>query len=612
MAQVGTVVTYGPVTFSNVLTRRFRQEPVFDSGGQNVQYTRFSVHIVGHVHAIAATKGSQIESTYTDPMNLPDGRASASHKWIRWNLMQPRQQFVFISSNDTLLQAGPASGAVPAPPPSSTQYNQIDLNNGPRCLGFEIVQIIRNNVFRVEAEFEICLTECNNSLQNTNTSSVLSHCWSCTDDIDRNFYTRRTFSGTLRMATALLNPHSFRNVVLPPVQPGMRRDSMQFVAADDGVTLQYTITDQEVAFAPPKPATSWRLSHTESINREESSIGSYVSVDVTLAGDRDTDKNELIALAAAIIDAKVTGQAPRRSRIFLNYSITNETGDDGSTIHASARARRTHRKQEPAIAGVAIERLKPLNAGDLIAVAGIVGQYDPTLSRGARPGENLESHGPISLIAAFSTYLQSACGNQHELFRTPLAGEPGTAVAGPTVQVEAYTTDDLPGDTSVDWTTQDASDNVYTYYAVDSTYERAGMKIQLPIAQGSQSTGSLGGGTTGATSAFVSLAATQTQRVVRMEAERVGAPPSLPAPAEYWQENGINYYLLDSKIQVGAPERGPDGEYVFRERREYVYGTDYDPLQPNGNSQLRIGTNVNDSAGVYARVFNPAEWTAAP
>ena len=612
MAQVGTVVTYGPVTFSNVLTRKFRQEPVFDQGGQNVQYTRFSIHIVGHVHAIAATKGSQIESTYTDPMNLPDGRASASHKWIRWNLMQPRQSFTFISSNDTLLSAGPASLANPVPPPSSTQYSQVDLNNGPRCLGFEIVQVIRNNVFRVEAEFEVCVNECNNSLQNTNTSSVLSNCWSCTDDIDRNFYTRRTISGQLRVATAVLNPHSFRNIVLPPLQPGMRRDSMQFVAADDGLTLQYTITDQEVAFAAPKPATSWRVSHTESVSREESSIGSYVSVDVMLAGDRNADKNELISLAAAIIDAKCTGQAPRRSRIFLNYSITDETGDDGSTIHASARARRTHRKQEPAIAGVAIDRLKPLTAGDLIAVAGIVGQYDPELSRGARPGENLESHGPISLVGAFSTYLQSACGNQHELFRTPLAQEPGTPIAGPTVNVEAYTTADLPGDESIDWTTADASDNVYTYYAVDSTYERAGMVVQLPIAQGSQSTGSLGGGTTGATSAFVTLAATQTQRVVRMEAERVGAPPSLPAPAEYWQENGINYYLLDSQVQVGAPERGPDGEYVFRERREYRYGADYDPLLVNGSSSLRVGANVNDLAGVYERVFSPAEWSAAP
>lgn len=615
MAQTGTVVSYNGVTFVNVLTRRFRQEPIYDSSGQNVQYTRFSISIVGHVHANPAVKASTVYSTYTDPMNLTQGTASGSHKWIRWRLSQPRGNFAFLASGgEPLLRAGPASNVNPAPPPSSNQFTEVDLNNGPKCTSFEIVHIANNNVFRVEAEFEICLVECNDQLQNLNTSSVLSNAWSCSDDIDRNFYTRRTFSGQLRVATSLLNPHAFRNLVLPPLQPGMRRESMQFVAAEDGLTLNYTITDQEVAFAPPKPATSWRVNHVESIQRDESGLGVYVSVDVTLGGDRNVDKAQLIALAAAIIDAKVTGFAPRKSRIFLHYSIADETSDDTSVIHASARARRTPDKNLNAIAGVQLDRLKPITAGDLIAVAGIVGQYDPKLSRGTRAGEVLETHGPIGLVAAFSTYLQSSCSSQHELYRAPLVPDPGTPIAGPTVQVEAYTTAEISDDTSTNWVTLDSSDNVYTFYRVDSTWNRYGMRAHCPVAYGSVSGyPSMGGGTfptPTATSVVVSLSDTLTQRVVRMEAERVGMEPSFPAPVEVWQDGEITYTLLDSKIAMGAPERDPDGNEVFREKREYIYAASQDPVAL-GRS-LRVGRNVNDSAGVYEKLFNPNDWTFLP
>ena len=620
MATIGTEVFYGPIEFRNVMTRSFRQMPEFDDAGQNVIYHKYLIRIVGYVHGSAPARAhidpqimDYVYSTWIDPAAVDNtgntmGDAALSHRMIRWSLMQPRQAFLMRTGGQVLLQAFPASTTNPQPPPSSVSMTDIDVNNGPRCVELDITQIVRNSIYRVEAEFEICKVECNAQSTNSNNTLVLSNIWSCVDDIDRNFMTTRTISGTIRLATSLVNPHAFRNFAMPPLQPGMSRESMQFVATDDGLRLAYTIVDREVAFAPPKPATSWSMRHTESVSRE-GAIGSYVTVDVTLAGDRNVDKNALISVAAAIIDAKIGGD-PKTKRILQKYEITNEISNDGSIIHASAAAKRTTEKNVVAIAGVQIEKLKPIEAADLANVAAIVGQYDRNLSRGARPGEVLESHGPIGLVAAFSTFLQTPCSPDHELYKQELTDDPGTATTGQTgPSLAAYTTQTLPTDGSTSWPSDEASDNVYTYYQMESTFQRRGMKAHMPIAAGT--------GATGATAVIVSLGKTLSQRIIRMKAERVGSPPSFPQAQASFADAGqgssssiVNYTLLDSVFRILVPERDPDGNKIYSEEREYIYGADRDPIEA-GVVGLTAGVNPNDSESLYTRAFGGADWTGS-
>ena len=115
----------------------------------------------------------------------------------------------------------------------------------------------------MEAEFEICKLECDEFGNAYNTSGVLNNRWSVIDDIDGNFRTTRKWSGVLRAATSTINANSFRGFVVPPLQPGLYRDSMSFRVSEDGLNLRYEITDIEAFFSPPAPATKWSMEHTE-------------------------------------------------------------------------------------------------------------------------------------------------------------------------------------------------------------------------------------------------------------------------------------------------------------------------------------------------------------
>jgi hypothetical protein len=620
MSVPGTVITYGSqtvVTLYNVITRGYRQQPVFDTAGQNVIYHKHIINVTGWCHGspvarahIDANLGDYVQSTYINPADTTGESAALSHRMIRYILMQPRQAFTMKCGNDTLLQAFPMSTVVPVAPPSSTSQTDVDVNNGPRCTEVNISQIVANKIFRVDCEFEICKVECDASGRDTNSSLVLSNVWSCTDDVDRNFMTTRTIAGTARMSTSLVNPHSFRNVVIPPLQPGMRRDSMQFIATDDGLNLQYTVVDKEVAFAPPKPATSWHMRHTESVSRSETGIAPIVSLDITLGGDANCDKSQLISIAAAIIDAKITPAAGNKARIILNYAIAEETSDDSNIIHATCTAKRTPDKDIAALAGIQIDKLKPIDAADLAKVAAIVGNYDRSLSRGSRPGDTLETHGPVALVAAFSTFLQSPCSADHAIYQQQLTSDPGTPVTGPTVTPTAYTTATIPGDQSTAWATADSSDNVYVAYQMESTYERRGMRAHCPVAQGStvgaapptSFAGSVAAASQ-ATSVIISLAPTIVTRVIRMVGERLGRQPVFPSPADTFTDGQVNYTFLDERRMVGTPERDADGNLTYREQREYTYAADRDPLGTNA-SALRAGVNPNDSFGLFSYAFS--------
>jgi len=614
----GTTVTYGPVTLSNVVTRQFRQEPVYDRGEQSVMYHRFLVAVTGYCHGDPQPQQSGNQGPYTLPADTAGQSAALSHQKIRHALLHPRQPFainVGVSGGNqaTLLSAIPAAYVNPNPPPSTTEISKVDVNNGPRCKDFQISQIVANEIFRVDAEFEICVVECNEAGACSNNSGILSNVWSCTDDIDQNFKTRRTWSGQLQTVTTLLNPHAFRNFVFPPLSPGMRRDSMQFVAGDDGKTLAYTIVDQEVHFMPPRPATSWSVNHTETVSRE-GAIGCFVDVEVRLAGPRNADKRQLISIAAAIVEAKISAGRDPKTRIINRWSITDTVGDNESTISAVCNARRVlELDNAQVIAGIPINQIRPVDQNDFAQIAGIVGQYDPQAPPGARTGETARAAGPIGMAAAFSVYLQSPCSTQHAIYTEPLEPEPPPAPGGASPNLEVYTTAEIVGDQSTQWLSEESQEGVYTWYQVESSYTRQGLRAHCPIAKGSL----LGYQNPGyaayiPTSVVVALGHNLVKRRIRYKAERSGNPPKFPAPRNQFEEAGVTYTLLDTVIMAAVPERGPDGMLVYREERDYIYAADRDPFVEGENIAVRIGTNYDESSPNFLRSMGADEWNRQP
>lgn len=611
MAAGQTCIQYGSLILTNCRTLAFEQEMVFDESDSDLLYFKTRIRVVGFLHGRSVNTGASpgsSSSSYWNPSTAifptpGDGSAGHHHYSIRY-LFAPRQNFEMRLGASFNTTNGQMSGGVPVLTAmafqSSSDWSEAtnkDLNNGPKARVFDVTQIAGDTSLRVEVEFEICKLECNANGGCSNTCGVLSNRWSCVDDIDQNFYTTRTFRGKLRTVSSRINANSFRDYVVPPLQPGMRRQAMEFVVSADGLNLEYTIVDREVAFAPPAPATTWKMTHTESITRE-GELGFYSEVNITLGGDRTCDAKKLISIAAAIAEAKILQALNPKACFLQSISITHETSDDTNLIHLHAKGRRTEKAS--AVLGVAAARLgRPIEQVDL---KNTVANYNRDFSRGARTGEQLEVAGPISLVGAFASYLQQPCSTQHKIFEGNPSDTPTAPSTSEPASLSGTVVSEIPSDDSLGSYSDATVSAMYTFWQMESTYRTVGIKTHLPIARAM----SLGGTPLdGPTSVTANLAPAMVQRVIRVTAERVGEEPAIINPSESFVENGVTYSLLSVSNVGGTPTITADNKRLHRAAAELVYALD---RQPAIGVALRYGSNPwEQSSGIYTKVLQQVE-----
>lgn len=589
MSAGSTTVRYGDIIFTNCLTKRFEQEAVFDDSGTDLLYYKFTIRIVGYVHGHSNWVNINIFPITT---NLS---AASHHRKFRPVLLEPRARFEMRlgtsgagAGGQVLLFCAPATSSGLAGIPETTK--EKDLNNGPKGKILSVANISADELIKVEAEFEICKLECGESDgESGNRSGVLNNRWSCIDDINENFYTTRTFAGRLRLSTSLINPHSFRDWVVPGLQYGMRREKMTFTASEDGLMLDYTVVDKEVTFAAPAPATSWRVRHTESLG--ENAMFGYAEMDITLAGDRDVDKGELLAIAASVIEAKLVTRLNNRDiqdkhidRI-LQFSITDTFGSDQNNS-ISIHCRVQHMQEVNDVFPMQVEKFSvPIDAS-------VIDDYRRDVSRG---NITTETEGPIPMLSAFVSFLQSPCSKIHAI----------QAVLVPTSRLSAGVNHqtglitigvqpirEFPSDPS-EWMSQEHQIDNYTYWKMETTYNTRGHKVQLPIASGPSTSSA---DVDKPTSVTVLLTNPTATRTVRIDGQRVGAWPVLPTPEDYIDGNGIIVKLLDFKILPSVPQRDPDGAQIYRAAAEYIYSLSR-PLRKL--EKVRVGINPWDNLGIH-------------
>lgn len=606
-----TVVEYGDLKISNCLTRAFRQEAVFDDSGTDLLYWRFTVAVTGYSHSQPNWSLSQI---FTAPYQTHTNAAAS--EIAQRSLLSPRRPFIMrvgvtqgSPDGQVLLSALPLEGAAST---GSASISNRDVNNGPRCTQFSVTQITGNDIFRIEAEFEICKVECNSEgLTPNNSRGVLSNRWSCVDDIDQDYYTTRTYQGRLRMATASFSPHSFRDLVVPPLPHGMKRAHMHFAATPDGMNLDYAIVDREVAFSAPWPATSWAVRHTENVG--DGNLLGTGEISVYLAGDRNVDKSALIKLALSIYEAKLLSGGSSRT---TSLSITDEIGDRSAV---SLIANVQHLKDVvpvPVQGGQAqianADNLgKPINAADIPNYNAIVSGHGSS----GFPGAAAPLSGPISLIGIFRSYLQTPCNDVHGIAPSSLYGPIATDGSSGGSQTS-------PGDSEtraviseglspiVDPVTSSAHrESVYTYWQMESTYKTHHLSAALPVA--SMSPGSPGGSPGGggqsdpnaATTQRVRLGQPQMKRILRVKGERVGELPQVPFPTDY-TDNGVQAWLMEHSVRIGGVTQSASGQPIYRVDAEYEWVLSR-ALRPD--EQWRIGANPWDVRGLQRT--SPAMFT---
>ncbi len=561
-------VQYGSVALYRVVTHSVDQELVPDDSNTDLVYLKTTIRVSGFLHD---------HSDWLQQFQYPPGSgtglttsAANAHAGVRFQL-PPRQSFQLVVGvpefvggvpNTTYTGGTPWIVANPFPanmsPPPVTSPNvainlqNLDVRNGPRCTNFVVTHVVGNEVFAVDATFEIYKVECaaDGSVP-SNSYGILSNRWSSQDTIDGNKQTTRTYVGTVVFASALINGHMLRWVVAPPLQPLFRREHMDFKVTPDGLKLQYVVTDKEVATSAPWPATKMEIRQTEQSN---SALLSHSTVEVDLEGDSRVNKKLLIQIAFYIISNKVFGCAPSainpaaNTYIIESIEFTDYTGEV-SRITARAVVRRPSPGMWNDVVGQFVNLGTPLSASQLpppndgtnpgfgpgaglggLVTGGVYSDigggvtYDPTLSWGAYKNQIPAVQGPASAVGIFACFLQSPCDDNH---RMTVAGQTvpsqpsRTALPStPEVSYTALVVNNLTTTSNPLYSTSESS-AMYTYWRLEALYKRNAMRVQMPLANTPATPYA-------PTCVLATLSGGQERVILRATGERVGDWPEFP------------------------------------------------------------------------------------
>lgn len=628
MSEGYTEIEYGPVDnpvkISNCLTLEFKQEPVHDSSGLRHAYDRFTVRVSGYLLA-QADSWTQITPNRGAGIGASAQTAGSQYVLLRDLLEKPRQRFKMTLGvsgiNPTvILQAKPFTTV------DEELSKEFDCQGGPIPKVLSIEHIVGNASLKVTWEITVCISpDCLGASASESQGlqrklGILYNRWTCADDIDENLYLRsRIFIGELKLANPLLNPHDFRELVVPAISPGMRLKSMSFNQSDDQLTLQYTVVHEEVTVTAPYPATGIRISHK--VSHAEYSIEIDEVLAITLHGPRNVNKTELVSLAARIADGKIHyNKVNNKTYRLIRYEMSDECGtsqDNQVTVVYHTRhiteAAEALPIQNPVFVGI-VRRFGLKIDGTMIP------NYDNTLTRGNRANETPDTEGSITVAGAFAAHLQSSCTKDFSMnsgiqgTQYPASSSYGGSLANtagmeqlpslPSVSVTTYP-DILPlPDTTFN---ASQSEGIYQAYEIDVETRERPNYYQAPLSptldassfEGSSPSGSSSSPTPGTddTSLFIRLGPSQWERIIRIVAKRHFVPPRLSVPIRSFRDReGILHVLLSKTDVTSEPQRLPDDTLDYTVRAEYRYGLSRAP------STMKFGVpdyNPAVSAGNY-------------
>jgi len=156
---------------------------------------------------------------------------------------------------------------------------------------------------------------------------VLNNRWTAEESLDENLYRTRTIEGKLRVKHIGLNPQSYKLLVIPKLAVGWKRMRARFTTSANGLTMSYSLTDREMASAPPSPATTWNATYTETTTNNAAITKGEVAV--SMEGPPDADKRMLLQRCGEVVLQRLPD--------IQNHKILSDGGEyDGKPVIESA------------------------------------------------------------------------------------------------------------------------------------------------------------------------------------------------------------------------------------------------------------------------------------
>jgi hypothetical protein len=565
-----TVATYNDIVFYNVQTREFDEEVMYDASGTDYIGSRFKLKLEGEIHVQADVYNSAlprrqgIQSFESGALNNtgPTGLPKA-FRWIQRKLAEPRKSFLLMWSKNggQLIDADVAIGAHPAVAGKDPD-GYTDCENGPKPRGLTVLRVTANSI-KVQFAIEFFLSGCTQSGGViTGPFKIINNRWSIAESLDHDLFTTRRITGNIRFAEGLTHKHAFKAATIPGLEKGFRRIGIEYESSASGLEATYAVTDKQVHYAAPWPATSMEVTHSYSSNDAMTWLD---QCDVTLYGSPDADRRLLLSRMVQIMDARVEGlrvvNDTDKQYMLENIVLTEHFGEQ-NFVNGTIVVKHFGESVRITLGNILDNKLgKPL---ELPAGAG--GAYDATISTvpsvyGKDPHGQDRSPAFLFLL---NGYHQDPCGKIKNIFGGSATNAPedaGEQKESPPYPVQVDTGTIQQGNTSQ--YSPDQKDAMYTMAKVSNRYVTNKLRVMMPVVPGQD----------GISAMPVDLAPGATYRVIAYDAERVGQSPDIPELADSYTDGNIIGYLLKSIVEPQPPALAADGhKRVFRVKVTACYG----------------------------------------
>jgi hypothetical protein len=556
-----SVLVYNGVSIRNTQLESLEQETQYDEeGGVDPSHVQIRLSVRGIIRVIDSPEESATTQTLGKWLIRNDKHLGEAYRSIQAKLTQPRRNLAYYvddAANDLWFDIRPAVVARALSVSSETVRNYPgvmpplefrDIANGPRPKMF-INKIIGSTMMHVTFQVTANVLLCDENAGSIDRPYVYLR-FRVVDDIDEHWYVTRATTGRLRVYDRSHNPHEFRRFVLPNLLPNFTRKEMRFEESADGLTLIFSIVDQQQYSLPPAPGITWKGDHTLEVS-DGVTLRSRINLSITgppsnrfaeegpegeifIGGSR-----ELLGLVTRlIIDKAELFASFRDARILVDhFSIGYQF--HANEVRASISILYTNSPDDKVLFNLIDFQNQPLGLPPLLGGISDVEQ----LSRQKAPRN--------SVSLPFTAAIQTVCAPGGPLaFQSPVDVIPQF---DPSIESQTYP---IPWNGNSPLAPYDSDHarkqrGVYLYYKLSSELLVNSGTIRLPLSRQLPF---------GVTSKSFQLHAPFVGRIIRVQGERSGSRCELPKPLSFTDAFGIEHDMITYQLESSAPKLNADGK----------------------------------------------------
>ncbi|QDV26354.1 hypothetical protein [Aureliella helgolandensis] len=485
----------------------------------------------------------------------------------------------------------------------------IDMNNGPKPMSVNVVEIHGGRAMRVQFTIEVCRPIC--PLQNNDPSAhpirdakrvkgVISNRWAINETLNEDWSNTIVIEGTLIVSDQRFKPDAMRLMTSTAMFPYAKMKGRQFFTSSDGLKLKYRYTMQEAGVAPPPHIVDWSGTYIEKVENGGHCTG---SMNVMVRGQWNPPNDWTMRQYKLYLSDWLFHII--QSRLTVAQGFNTLPGNQPDTLVVNDFTIVENMKEPVVEAQILVTHANAAIYEDFALRLhnfgkDIIESNDPNIPESANydpkdwpipaafawdvAGAN---HDNRSLGSAYDCYFQSPCSEWHGKPRglnvdfDVVTGEALTPESGP-VEESASFASYIYQDTSLGapslpaaappsafaaygWS--DAQVGVgftYLHVEIDNHYNRDVGKIALPLSKPRN----------GTTVVFASVHAGIETRTFTMVASRQGDWPKVPEPKAVISNSSTNLdeHLMHAEVLPDAPKLLSDGRtWEYSVQVKWVY-----------------------------------------